>query len=137
MFIDQFALQHIADRPGEYRAPNAPIYCHNVTRGLCSRARFNFIPETFPTRNETGKQPVLNAGTKSGPGRGFSRTVMTGNFPDLSGKNPGPGKWHSGTQNSRCNHQYRLHLQAQSHLGPEMAGFEPGTSKLRNRRSAN
>ena len=48
----------------------------------------------------TGKQPVPNAGTKSGPGREFSRTLGTGNFPDFSGKNLGPGKWHSGRQTS-------------------------------------
>ena len=60
------------------------------------------IPECFPTLNETGKQPVPNAGTKSGPGRGCSRMLGTGNFPNFFGKYPVPGKWHSGTQTSIC-----------------------------------
>ena len=64
------------------------------------------IPKCFPTLNKTGKQPVLNTGTESGPGIGCSRMLGTGNFPDFFGKNPVPGIWHSGTQTSRMYHVF-------------------------------
>ena len=61
------------------------------------------IPECFPTLNETGKQPVPNAGTESGLGIGCSRML---------GKDPVTGKLLSGMQTSTvrtpctslCNH---------------------------------
>ena len=43
-------------------------------------------PECFTTLNETGKQPVPNAGTELGPGIGCSGMLGTGNFPDFWGK---------------------------------------------------
>ena len=54
----------------------------------------------FPNLKQAGKKPVLNAGTELGPGRGCSRMLGTGNFPDFFGKNLVAGKWHSGTQTS-------------------------------------
>ena len=56
----------------------------------------------FPDLKQARKKPVSNAGTESGPGRGCSQMLGTGNFPDFSGKNPVPRKWHSGTQTSIC-----------------------------------
>ena len=47
---------------------------------------------------QAGKKPVLNAGTKSGPGRGCSRMLGRGNFLDFYGKYPFSGKCHSGMQ---------------------------------------
>ena len=41
------------------------------------------VRECFPTQNETGKQPVPNDGTESGPGKGCSLMLGTENFPDF------------------------------------------------------
>ena len=57
---------------------------------------------------QAGKKPVLNAGTKSGPGRGCSRMLGRGNFLDFYGKYPFPGKYHSGTQTSTLYHPFTL-----------------------------
>ena len=65
--------------------------------GLVTRENSGKIREI----NETGKQPVPNAGAEPGPGRGCSRMLGTGNFPNFFGKYPIPGKWHSGTQTSK------------------------------------
>ena len=62
-----------------------------------------FILETFknsrmlPNLKQARKKPVPNAGTKSRPERGCSQMLGAGNFLDFLGKNPVPGKWHSGT----------------------------------------
>ena len=58
----------------------------------------------LPDLKQDGKKPVQNACTESGPGRGYSQMLRTGNFPDFWGKNPVPGKWHSGRQSSICSH---------------------------------
>ena len=79
------------------------------------KASVSGIPECFLTLNETGKQPVPNAGTESGPGMGCSQMLGTGNFPDFFGKYPVPGKWHSVTQTSNLAHC--VPLQSPSHLG--------------------
>ena len=39
------------------------------------------IPEYFSTLNETGKQPVLNAGTESGPGNRMFPNARDEKFP--------------------------------------------------------
>ena len=44
-------------------------------------------------------------GTETRLGRGYSWMLGRGNFLDFSGKNPVPGKWHSGTQTSKPTHQ--------------------------------
>ena len=49
------------------------------------------IPISFSGLRRDGKKPDPNAGTESGPRRGCSRMLGTGNF----WKNPVPGKWHS------------------------------------------
>ena len=54
----------------------------------------------FPDLKQARKKPVPNAGTESGPGRGCSQMLGTGNFPDFFGKNMVPRKWHSGKQTS-------------------------------------
>ena len=54
----------------------------------------------LPDLKQAGEKPVPNAGTKSVPGRGCSRMLGMGNFPDFSGKFPVPWKCHSGTQTS-------------------------------------
>ena len=45
-----------------------------------------------------------------------------GNFPDFSGKNPVPGKWHSGTQTSNWNLKFdfceALDLREHMHVVP-------------------
>ena len=43
MFIDQFALQHIADRPGENRTSSAHIYCHDATINTGYTYKHNLI----------------------------------------------------------------------------------------------
>ena len=53
---------------------------------------------------QDGKKPVPNVGTESGPGRGCSQMLRTLLFPDINGKNPVPGKWHSGMQTSRSDY---------------------------------
>ena len=70
----------------------------------------------FPTQNETWRQPVPNDRTESEPGKGCSRMLRTLNFPGFFGKNPVPGKRHSGMQtstfnfyNTNCNSNSSLH----------------------------
>ena len=40
----------------------------------------------FSDLKQAGKKPVLNGGTESGPCRGCSQMLGTGNFPDFYGK---------------------------------------------------
>ena len=56
----------------------------------------------FPDLKQARKKPVPNACTESGPERGCSRILETGNFPDFFRENLVPGKWHSGTQTYLC-----------------------------------
>ena len=67
-------------------------------------------PRMFPDLKQDRKNPVLNAGTESGPGRGCSRMLGMGNFPDFWGKNLVLGKWHSGMQTSIIIDVFNLNL---------------------------
>ena len=58
------------------------------------------IPVSFLGLRRDGNWPVPNGRTETGPGRGCSQMLGTGNFPDFSMKFPVPGKWHLGTQTS-------------------------------------
>ena len=58
------------------------------------------IPVSFLGLRRDENWPVPSGGTETGPGRGCSRMLGTGNFLDFSLKNPVPGKWHLGTQTS-------------------------------------
>ena len=45
----------------------------------------------FPDSKRDREATSPNDGTDSGPGKGCSRMLGTGNFPDFLGKNPVPG----------------------------------------------
>ena len=58
------------------------------------------IPEQYRISGsglrQDGKWLVLKGRELDGTGSGWSRVLGTENFTDFFGKNPVPGKWHSG-----------------------------------------
>ena len=80
-------VPHAISREPDFSQKNLGNFPFRASRNILFPVPTQYwhLGECFPTLNKTGKQPVPNAGTELGPGRGCSQMLGTENFPFFLG----------------------------------------------------